>query len=158
VNNHPSTLFEKFLKERIYLNNVTPRTIVWYRTAFSHQQDSTKMAEEIGAGEAERFQGDVPRQLRQRGREHQGQHRALGPPSLEPPGLHAMRDEVVGITTTPRGLRARALCGLTRRRRTRTLPVTDAAVRHKPGCCSTISRLYHSLAKLPEPELTHEFF
>jgi integrase/recombinase XerD len=36
VNNHPSTLFEKFLKERIYLNNVTPRTIVWYQTAFKN--------------------------------------------------------------------------------------------------------------------------
>jgi len=107
----------------------------------SHQQDSTKMAEEIGAGEAEGFLGDVPRQLRQRGREHQGQDRALGLLSLEPPALHAMRDEVVGITTTPRGLRARAPCGLTRRRRTRPLPATDAAVGHKPASADATGTL-----------------
>ena len=33
--NYPlATLFEQFLKERTYLKNVTPRTIVWYRIAF----------------------------------------------------------------------------------------------------------------------------
>src|SRR6266849_3767505 len=79
------------------------------------QQDSTEMAEEIGAGDAEGFLGDVPRQLRQRGRKLQGQDRAFGLLSLDTATLHAMRDEVVGITTTPRGLRACAPGGLTSR-------------------------------------------
>ena len=77
------------------------------------EQDSTEMAEEIGAGDAECFLGEIPRQLRQGWREHQRQDGALG---LEPAALHAMGNEVVGITTTPRGLRARAPRGLTRRR------------------------------------------
>ena len=34
----PATLFEQFLKERAYLKNVTPRTLVWYRTAFKNYQ------------------------------------------------------------------------------------------------------------------------
>lgn len=40
VNNPPATtsLFEQFLKERAYLKNVTPRTLVWYRTAFKNYQ------------------------------------------------------------------------------------------------------------------------
>ena len=97
------------------------------------KQDATEMAEEIGAGDAEGFLSDVPRQLRERGREHQGQHRALGLLSLELTTLHAMGDEVVGVTTTPRGLRARAPRGLTRRRRTRTLAATDAPVGDKPA-------------------------
>src|SRR5262249_52045999 len=29
-----STLFERFLRERRYLKNVTPKTVVWYETAF----------------------------------------------------------------------------------------------------------------------------
>jgi hypothetical protein len=29
-----STLFERFLRERRYLTNVTPKTVVWYQTAF----------------------------------------------------------------------------------------------------------------------------
>ena len=103
----------------------------------SHQQDSTKMAEEIGAGEAEGSLGDVPRQLRQRGREHQRQDRALSLLSLEPAALHAMGDEVVGVTTTPRDLRARAPCGLTRWRRACPLAATDAAVGHKPAPADT---------------------
>jgi integrase len=33
--NHPlSALFDQFLKERLYLKNVTDRTLVWYRVAF----------------------------------------------------------------------------------------------------------------------------
>lgn len=43
-----------------------------------------------------------------------------------------MRDEVVGITPTPRGLRPRAASDLTGGRRTRTLPTADPAVRDKP--------------------------
>jgi hypothetical protein len=35
MNNPLATLFEQFLKERTYLNNVTPRTIHWYQTAFN---------------------------------------------------------------------------------------------------------------------------
>ena len=49
-----------------------------------HEQDSTEMTEEIRAGHAKGCLGDIPGQLRQRGREHQGQHRALGLLSLEP--------------------------------------------------------------------------
>jgi hypothetical protein len=29
-----STLFERFLRERRYLKNVTPKTIAWYQSAF----------------------------------------------------------------------------------------------------------------------------
>ena len=29
-----STLFEQFLRERRYLKNVTPKTVMWYQTAF----------------------------------------------------------------------------------------------------------------------------
>jgi integrase/recombinase XerD len=37
--NHPlATLFEQFLKERIYLKNVTRPTILWYQTAFKNYQ------------------------------------------------------------------------------------------------------------------------
>ena len=39
--NHPlATLFEQFLKERSYLKNVTPRTIVWYQVAFKSYRAS----------------------------------------------------------------------------------------------------------------------
>jgi hypothetical protein len=35
--NHPlATLFDQFLKERIYLKNVSPQTIVWYQVAFKN--------------------------------------------------------------------------------------------------------------------------
>jgi integrase/recombinase XerD len=35
--NYPlATLFERFLKERTYLKNVTPRTLVWYQVAFKN--------------------------------------------------------------------------------------------------------------------------
>jgi hypothetical protein len=35
VNHPPATLFDQFLKERLYLKNVTSRTLVWYRVAFN---------------------------------------------------------------------------------------------------------------------------
>ena len=31
VNYPPATLFDQFLQERLYLKNVTPRTLMWYR-------------------------------------------------------------------------------------------------------------------------------
>ena len=35
--NHPlATLFDQFLRERTYLKNVTPRTLIWYRVAFKN--------------------------------------------------------------------------------------------------------------------------
>lgn len=35
--NHPqAALFERFLRERTFLKNVTPRTLVWYRVAFKN--------------------------------------------------------------------------------------------------------------------------
>ena len=43
------------------------------------EQDSTEMPEEIGAGDAEFLLGEIPRQLRERGREHQRQDRRPGP-------------------------------------------------------------------------------
>jgi len=66
------------------------------------EQDSTEMAEEIGAGDPEFLLGEIPRQLRERGRELQRQDRSLGLVGAQPPALDAMRDEVVGITPTPR--------------------------------------------------------
>jgi hypothetical protein len=40
------------------------------------EQDSTEMAEEIGAGDAEFLLREIPRQLREGGREHQRQDAA----------------------------------------------------------------------------------
>ena len=79
------------------------------------EQDSTEMAEKIGPGDAEFLLGEIPRQLRERGREYQRQDRGLCLVGFQPAPLHAMRDEVVEITTTPRGLRSRAPRDLTRR-------------------------------------------
>jgi len=62
------------------------------------------MAEEIGAGDAEFLLGEIPRQLGERWREHQWQDRALSLVGLQSAALDAMRDEVVGITSTPRSL------------------------------------------------------
>jgi hypothetical protein len=69
-----------------------------------HQQDSTEMPEEIGAGDAEFLLREIPRQLREWRREHQRRDAALGAVALQPAALDAMGDEVVGITPTPRGL------------------------------------------------------
>jgi hypothetical protein len=79
------------------------------------EQDSTEMAEEIGAGDPEFLLGEIPRQLRERGREDQRQDRALGLVSLQPAALDAMRDEVVGIMPTPGRLRPCAPRDLTGR-------------------------------------------
>ena len=106
-----------------------------------HQQDSTEMAEEIGAGDAEFFLGEIPRQPRERGREYQRRDAALGLVGHQSAALDAMRDEVVGITPTPRGLRPRAASDLTGRRRTRALATADAAVRHKPPTADTAGPL-----------------
>ena len=80
-----------------------------------HQQDSTEMPEEIGTGHTEFLLGEIPRQLRERGREHQRQDRGLRLVGVQPAALDAMRDEVVGITTTPGRLRPGAPRDLTRR-------------------------------------------
>ena len=40
MNNPLATLTEQFLKERTYLQNVTPATVVWYRTAFKSYRAS----------------------------------------------------------------------------------------------------------------------
>lgn len=79
------------------------------------EQNSTEMAEEIGPGDAEFLLREIPRQLRERGREHQWQDRGLSLVGLQPAALDAMRDEVVGITTTPGSLRPCAPRDLTRR-------------------------------------------
>jgi hypothetical protein len=36
VNYPQASLFEQFLKERTFLNNVTPSTLVWYQVAFKN--------------------------------------------------------------------------------------------------------------------------
>jgi hypothetical protein len=90
------------------------------------------MPEEIGAGDAECLLGEIPGQPRQGGWKHQRRDAALGLVGLQSAALNAMRDEVVGITPTPRGLRPRAASDLTGGRRTRTLPTADPAVRDKP--------------------------
>jgi hypothetical protein len=36
MNNPLATLFDQFLKERTYLKNVTPSTLIWYRVAFKN--------------------------------------------------------------------------------------------------------------------------
>lgn len=36
MNNPPSTLFDQFLKERAYLKNVSPSTLIWYQVAFKN--------------------------------------------------------------------------------------------------------------------------
>ena len=107
----------------------------------SPEQDSTEMAEEIGAGDSEFLLGEIPRQLRERGREHQRQHRGLGLVGTQPPALDAMRDEVVGITPTPGRLRPYAPRSLTRRGRTGALATADAPVRHKPATADTARTL-----------------
>jgi hypothetical protein len=49
---------------------------------------------------AEFLLGEILRQLRERGREHQRQDCGLSLVGLQPAALDAMRDEVVGITST----------------------------------------------------------
>lgn len=97
------------------------------------KQDSTEMAEKIGPHDAERVLRDIPRELGQRRRQRQRRDTRLGLLGVEAAALQAVRDEVVGITTTPGGLRPRAASDLTGRRRTRALATADAAVRHKPS-------------------------
>jgi hypothetical protein len=91
------------------------------------------MPEEIGACDAEFLLCEIPRQLRERRREHQRRDAALRVVGLQPAALDAMRDEVVGVTPPPRGLRPRAASDLTGRRRTRSLAMANTAVRHKPA-------------------------
>ncbi len=40
MNNPLAARFDQFLKERTYLRNVTPRTLVWYRIAFKNYVDA----------------------------------------------------------------------------------------------------------------------
>ena len=40
MNNPLAARFDQFLKERTYLHNVSPRTLVWYRIAFKNYVDS----------------------------------------------------------------------------------------------------------------------
>jgi len=98
----------------------------------SHEQDSTQVAEEISADHAEGLLSEIPRQLRERGREHQRQDRGLGLVGRQPPALDAMRDEVVGITTTPGRLCPCAPRDLTRRGRTGTLATANPPAGRKP--------------------------
>ena len=105
------------------------------------EQDSTEMAEEIGAGDPEFLLGEIPRQLRERGRELQRQDRGLGLVGAQPSALDAMRNEVVGITPTPGRLRPYAPRDLTRRGQTGALATADAPVRHKPATADAAGTL-----------------
>ena len=40
MDNPLATLTERFLKERTYLQNVTPATLLWYQVAFKNYQAS----------------------------------------------------------------------------------------------------------------------
>jgi hypothetical protein len=66
------------------------------------------------------------------GREHQRRDTRLGLLGLQAAALQAVRDEVIGITTSPGGLRLDAARHLTRRCGTRPLTTTHTAVGHKP--------------------------
>jgi hypothetical protein len=105
-----------------------PRLLVLH----GDEQDSTEMAEEIGARDPEFFLGEIPRQLRKGWREHQRQQPGLGLVGLQPAALDAMRNEVVGITPTPRGLCLSAPRDLTRRGRTGMLATADTPVGREP--------------------------
>lgn len=105
------------------------------------EQDSTEMAEEIGTRDAEFLLGEIPRQLRERGREYQRQDRGPGLVGFELAALDAMRDEVVGITPTPGRLRPCTPRDLTRRGRTDALATADAPVRHKPATADAAGTL-----------------
>jgi hypothetical protein len=113
------------------------------------EQDSTEMTEEIGTGDAEFLLGEIPRQLGEGGREHQWQHRALRFVSFQSAALDTMRDEVVGITTTPGRLCLCAPCRLTRGGRTGTLAATDAPVWHKPATADAAGTLREHPQMLP---------
>jgi hypothetical protein len=81
----------------------------------SAEQDSTQVAEEISPDDPERILGEIPRQGRQRWREHQRRDDGLRVLRLQPTALQAMSGEVIGITSTPRGLRLGAPRDLTDR-------------------------------------------
>jgi hypothetical protein len=97
------------------------------------EQDSTEMTEKVGPHDAELVLRDIPRQLGEWRREPQRRDARLGPFGVQAAALQAVRDEVIGITTTPRGLRPCAPSDLTGRCRTCALATADAAVRHKPS-------------------------
>ena len=60
-----STLFEQFLRERRYLRNVTPKTVMWYQTAFD------ALTRTVGAPDASQLRKPVLQdfvvRLRERG-------------------------------------------------------------------------------------------
>ena len=47
-----SALFERFLAERRFLNNVTPSTIEWYQTAFKALQRETETVRSVASARA----------------------------------------------------------------------------------------------------------
>ncbi len=91
------------------------------------------MAQKIGAHDTEFVLRQIPGKLGERRRQDQRRDLWWRLVGEHTPLLQAMRGEIVGITTTPRGLRLRAARDLTRRGRTRTLATANAVVRHKPS-------------------------
>ena len=46
------SLFEQFLRERQYLKNVTPKTVIWYETAFKSFRRTVKIDSPAAFGKA----------------------------------------------------------------------------------------------------------
>lgn len=91
------------------------------------------MPQKIGAHDTEFVLREIPGEVGKRRRQDQWRDRRRRRVGEHTPMLQAMGDEVVGITTTPGGLRLRAARDLTRRCRTGTLATANAVVRHKPS-------------------------
>ena len=96
------------------------------------EQHSTQLTQKVGAPQPEVLPRPLPgkrRQRRRHGERRRGATRGLLAPALvQPPLLH-----VLGIASTPRGLRARPSCPLARGRGARMLAGTYPTVRHEPS-------------------------
>jgi hypothetical protein len=57
VNNPLAELFDQFLKERTYLQNVTPKTLVWYQVAFKSYRGT--ILDETVTDPARRVNGEL---------------------------------------------------------------------------------------------------
>jgi hypothetical protein len=99
------------------------------------------MTQKIGAHDTKFILREIPGEVGQWRRQDQRRDRRRHRVGKHTPMLQAMGDEVVGITTTPGGLRLRAARDLTRRGGTRTLATANAVVRHKPSAADATGPL-----------------